>query len=463
MRTVEGVLPSSFRDPSGFVFAREGVLYRQVNSSCREDYDRLTTSGLYRELVKSDCLIPHEEVDPLKLGGPEAYKVIRPEYIPFVSYPYEWSFSQLKDAALKLLEAQQRALNYGMSLKDGCAYNMQMREGRPILIDTLSLEAYREGEPWVAYRQFCRQFVAPLALMSRVDARLSKLLRVNVDGVPLDLASKLLPVSSYLSFPLLAHVHLHARAERRLSYRKDGPHRTMSKTSLRGLVQNLESLVRRLKWRPGKTEWSRYYTETNYSDAAFEHKRRLVGEFLDQISPKAGVVWDLGANTGVFSRIASGRGMLTISFDMDPACVEVNYQECRRENQRRLLPLVSDLANPSPGLGWMHQERMSLIERGPADVALALALAHHLAISNNVPWSLMAEFFASVCRSLIIEFIPKSDSQVRRLLATRADVFEDYHQGAFETEFARRFTVRRRVAIGDSERLLYWMERRTGE
>ncbi|RPJ80266.1 MAG: SAM-dependent methyltransferase, partial [Acidobacteria bacterium] len=209
-----GPIPSSFRDPSGFLFWRDGTLYRQVNVAYRDDYCRLIDSSLYDSLVAARLLIPHEEV-PVEAARPgEAYKVIRPEPVDFVSYPYEWCFSQLKDAALATLAIQKKAIGFGMSLKDASAYNVQFHAGRPVLVDTLSFETYKEGRPWPAYRQFCQHFLAPLTLMSRTDVRLAQLLRTNIDGVPFVLASRLQPFRTRFMFSTLAHIHLHARSQK---------------------------------------------------------------------------------------------------------------------------------------------------------------------------------------------------------------------------------------------------------
>jgi hypothetical protein len=208
-------LPSSFRDPSGFVFVRDGVLYRQVNRVHREHYDRLMASGLYERLATDGLLVPHEEDDAVPAAPDLAYKVLRPERVPFVSYPYEWCFGQLKAAALATLAIQRTALDFGMSLRDASAYNIQFLQGKPTHIDTLSFETLREGEPWVAYRQFCQHFLAPLVLSRYRDARLGQLSRVHLDGIPLDLATGLLPWRARLHPPLLLHLFLHARRQRR--------------------------------------------------------------------------------------------------------------------------------------------------------------------------------------------------------------------------------------------------------
>ena len=451
-------LPSSFRDPSGFLFHREGRLYRQVNDSYRADYKQLMESSLYQDLTEQGLLIPHVETSEPRMSGGGSL-VIQPETIPFISYAYEWCFSQLQDAALTTLATQKKAVERGMSLKDASAYNIQFRGCRPVLIDTLSFERYREGEPWVAYRQFCQHFLAPLALMSHTDVRLSQLLRVNIDGIPLDLASHLLPSKTHLNLGLATHIHLHAQAQHKYADKAAKPTtRKMSRTAFLGIIDNLESTTKRLSWKPEGTEWGDYYAATNYTDASLEHKAQLVAEYLERVNPKT--VWDLGANTGRFSRIAAERGIPTVAFDIDPAAVELNYIDCRKREEKSMLPLLSDLTNPSPAIGWQNRERQSLIERGPCDTAMALALIHHLAIGNNLPFDHVVDFLAGICRTLIIEFVPKSDSQVRRLLATREDIFPNYTREAFEQVFAARFAILAWSPVKDSERIIYLMELR---
>jgi hypothetical protein len=450
----------SFRDPNGFLFSRGGVLYRQVNQGYRSTFDRLISSGLHQELADAGWLIAHQVVEVPPADESLASLVLRPEPVAFISYPYEWCFSQLKDAAELTLAIQGCALKHDLTLKDASAYNIQFHRGQPILIDSLSFDPWIEGEPWVAYRQFCQHFLAPLALMARVDIRLGDLLRVHIDGIPLDLASRLLPGKTRLQPGLLAHIHLHAASQRRYAG-TDPAARTsarMSRNAHLGLIDSLQSTVRGLEWSPGGTDWADYEHVHNYSTGALESKRRLVAGYLDRIHPK--MTWDLGANVGSFSRLAADAGSTTIAFDLDPSAVEVHYQRCRRENETRLLPLRLDLTNPSPAQGWAHAERMSLVERGPADAVLALALLHHLAIANNVPLTLLAETLASYGRWLILEFVPKGDSQVQRLLASRADIFQDYTLEGIERAFQRTHSIRVTDRIEGSERVLFLMEHR---
>jgi hypothetical protein len=458
------VAAASFRDPSGFVFRQDGVVYRQVNQRYREDYDRLIESGLYQALVDRGLLIAHEVVEGPVAEPDTAYRILRPEPLDFLSWPYEWSFSQLKDAALATLEIQRLAMEHDMSLKDASAYNIQFHRGRPVMIDTLSFETYKEGAPWVAYRQFCQHFLAPLALMARCDIRLGQLLRSHIDGIPLDLAARLLPKSTRLRPGLAMHIHLHARFQR--NYADADPSRTgkpvkqarVSRTGLLGMVDGLRGTVSKLNWNPGGTEWADYYQATNYSEGAFTAKQKLVDRYLAAVSPEE--VWDLGANTGEFSRIAAARDIPVVAFDIDPSAVEKNYRRLRAERQAGPLPLLMDLTNPSPGTGWHERERESFMGRGPVDCAMALALIHHLAISNNVPLPRLADFFAELCHHLIIEFVPRADSQVQRLLSTREDIFDTYDAEHFEAAMLAHFEILEREPVEGSERTLYLMRRR---
>ena len=338
--------PSSFRDPSGFLYCRDGRLLRQVNQPYRAHYDRLIESGLYGALTSRGLLVEHDERSLKDAATPEAYKVIEPAVIPVITYPYEWCFSQLQDAALATLAIQRMALGHDMVLKDATAYNMQFGRGRPVLVDTLSFEYYEEGQPWFAYRQFCQHFLAPLALAARRDVRLTQLLRAHIDGIPLDLASKLLPPRTWLSAGLFAHIHLHARSQKR--HRDTGNDKTpsipkISRTGLNGLLEVLERTVRKLAWQAPKTEWAGYYSDTNYVDQAMRSKEAAVEDALKKIVPVPAFVLDLGANTGRFSRLARRSGFQVISADVDPAAVEENYVETRSRNDDGLLPLVLDL------------------------------------------------------------------------------------------------------------------------
>ncbi len=455
--------PGSYRDPSGFVYRRDGVLYRQVNASYAPHWDALVSSAFLDGLIRSEKLIPHEPAGLEHAAAPGAHAVILPESLEFISYPYEWTFGQLRDAALLTLEVQVAALAAGFTLKDASAYNVQFHRGRPILIDSLSFERATPDAPWIAYRQFCEHFLAPLALMAYRDVRAGLMLRDFIDGLPLDLASRLLPGRTRLRFGLLSHIHLHARAQRRYGDEgeaaKTRPQPKMSGLRQAALLDNLRATVERLSWTPQGTEWADYAEHTSYSDAATEDKDRLVRDAV--VGAGGGLVWDLGANTGRFSRIASDVGRRVVAFDIDPAAAERHYRTIRRDDTRTILPLVMDLANPSPGLGWAGHERASLVERANADVVMALALVHHLAIGRNVPLDAISSLFAALAPAAIVEFVPKDDPMVRHLLATREDVFPDYTMEGFRRAVSRDFEILAENPIMGSPRTLVRLRRRS--
>lgn len=458
-------LSSSFRDPSGFVFSYSGSIYRQVNDCFAQSFDAFIESGLYDKLVSKGLLVSHQEiVDGSVPSTPDSYKVIKPQQIPFISYPYEWSFSQLKAAAMLTLRVQHISIQHGFILKDASAFNIQFVDSKPVFIDTLSFETYIPGTPWVAYKQFCQHFLAPLAIMAHTDIELSKLFISHIDGVPLPLASKLLPFKTRLNYSLATHIHLHAKMQQQHSdaagkqSMEKARGATLSEKGLRALTESLASTVNKLNWKMPKTEWGDYYENTNYSDRAGNEKRALVDSFLEGIPDKLKIIQDFGANTGEFSRIAAQHCDLVVSQDIDPVAVEINYRKSLTDGPTNLLPLIQDFSSPSPAIGWGNEERSSFLERSACDGLLVLALIHHLAINNNVPLSNIAKLFAGLTRWLVIEFVPKSDSQVIRLLATREDIFVNYTQQGFEEAFSQYFSIEKSEPVPESDRLLYLLK-----
>jgi hypothetical protein len=348
-----------------------------------------------------------------------------------------------------------------MSLRDASAYNIQFKGCTPVLIDTLSFEPYIKGTPWIAYRQFCQHFLAPLALMSYTDLRLNQLLKSYIDGVPLDLAAKLLPFKACFKLSIFLHLIMHARSQShyaKTNLKEKESQAQMSFNSLMGLIDSLESGIKSLNSAVQSSEWHGYYSFTNYSDKASETKIAIIKEFIETIKPAN--LWDLGANNGFYSRLASKSQIPVVSFDIDENAIENNYLLSKKENDHFILPLLLDLTNPAPAIGWRNNERQSFIQRGPADTVMALALIHHLAISNNVPVQELANFFKDICKNLIIEFIPKTDSQVQVLLQSREDIFGNYNIENFESAFSTYFEIVSKKKVSDSERTLYLMKKR---
>lgn len=428
------------------------------------DWQAFISSGLYAGLADAGLIVEHGDAPLEAAASKGAVAVIRPRELPFISHPYEWCFSQLQEAALLTLDLQSRALEAGMRLKDASAYNIQFDAGRPILIDSLSFERAEPTEPWPAYRQFCEHFLAPLALIAYRDARLGLLLRDHIDGIPLDLATELLPGRTRLNFGLLSHLRLHAGAQRRAASaapvaETDAPRaaRGVSATGQAALLDSLRRTISGLRWEPSG-HWTTYATTTSYSQAATASKAEIVRSMLDAVAGSS--AWDLGANTGVYSALAADAGYRVIAWDQDAGSVEAHWRRVRGGAAPAILPLVGDLANPSPALGWGLSERASFLDRADPDVILALALVHHLAIGNNVPLPGVASLFARLAPHAIVEFVPKDDPMVRRMLAARRDIFDGYRIDGFRAAFGSAFEIIREQAIADSPRTLFLLRRR---
>ena len=461
---VDGTDVGSFRDPSGFVFQRDGVVLRQVNRAFEDRWEDLRSSGVLAALQRENLLVGHEELGPQLAHAPAiAHTVLRPEQLAFVSYPYEWSFSQLKDAALVTLEAQSVAARHGFTLRDASAYNVQLHRGRPVLIDTLSFERAQLDRPWRAYRQFTEHFLAPLALMAHRDVRCGLMLREHLDGIPVDLAATLLPGRTKLDVGLGAHLHAHAAAHRRAmgsASDDDGTRRKRRMGTVRqaALLDSLKRTVEKLTWRATETDWASYAEATSYSDVAARSKDEIVRRLL--VAAGGDVVFDLGANIGRFSALAASLGRSVVAWDADPGATDIHYRAVRTEGRASVLPLLTDLTNPSPGLGWAHAERRSFIDRSNADVVIALALVHHLSIGRNIRLAMIADLLRRLASRLIIEFIPDADPMAQRLLRTRDDVRPGLTIEGFRAVFATHFEIVDDVPIDESARRLLLMKRR---
>ncbi len=447
-------VPSSYRDPAGFVIEDEGLFKRVITRRGVEDYELYITSGLHSDLVRRSLVVDHVE-EPPPPGRNEWVKLLIPEQIRYISYPYEWSFDQLRDAALLTLEIQELALARGMSLKDASAYNIQFRGPRPVFIDTLSFEAVKGGA-WPAYEQFCRHFLGPLLVMSYRAPAAGRLLKADLQGFPIDRVSRLLPRRSYLAPGPLLHIHLHARAISRNSSAKT-PVSAKTAGGMAPLIRSLRRAVERIRRPAYPAAWTRYYAESRfYPPGAQQSKQEGVAALASQV--KAGLVFDIGANTGFYSRMVAEEADC-VAFDSDPACVNELYLQERERDGSRILPLVMDLANPTPALGFELKSTMSLFDRPKADLVLCLALIHHLRVSANLPFRRIAECLARLGKTALVEFVPLTDPAVSSLTSRWSD-FNDYHTAGFLGAFLEFFELCASRGVAGAGRRLYLFARR---
>jgi hypothetical protein len=454
--------PGSFRDPAGRVWLRDGWAYRGVFSPGAHDYQAARDRGILGQLIQNGLLTPHEEIEVPPGDASGIVYCLRQRKIPLISYPWEWPFSMLQDAALLHLDLMEQLIPEGFWLRDASAFNVQFDGRRLVLIDTLSIGRRPPQSPWVAYQQFCSHFLGPLALAAFCDIRLLALWREFLDGVPLDLAVHLLPSLKWYHPGLFFHLTLHSRFIKRYAGKEGFESRAgrwtrLSNSSLLGLIHSLRRAVSRLQW-SGKAEfWRDYQKFRPYQEKDLTRKKEYVQEVVRRIKP--GTVWDLGGNVGEFSLIAAAEGAFVVSIDSDPSCTEYLYQVRKKEpSLGKVLPLTMNLANPSPGLGWDSRERVSLHDRGPADLVLVLALVHHLVLSSQVPLPLVAEWLSRISGYLLVEFVPPNDPMARRLLSS-GTLHHQYSRELFEESFRRFFDFTDKVQL-ENERILFLGKRK---
>jgi hypothetical protein len=441
---------------------------RALSARGLDDWRALAGTQFFPRLMEAGKVVRTEETSANgQLTGVlrgEAAGMLRHERIPFVSYPYEWPFSMLKDAALLQLELVAAALEEGMILKDSSPYNVQFRGARPVFVDVGSFEALREGEPWVGYRQFCMLFLYPLMLQAHQGIDFHPLLRGSIDGIAPAQAAAML---RGLRGGVLKHVKLHAKLERRYdassqkAVRKELEDAGFSSELIKANVKGLTKLVGDLRWEPKGSEWSEYGEICTYTDEESREKADFVRAAA--ATRWRALAWDLGANDGRYARIAAEHADTTVAVDVDHLTVDRLYRTLREEGREDVLPLVANRADPSPGLGWRGRERRRLEERGDPELVLALALVHHLAISANVPLAEVVDWLASLGASLVVEFPTREDPMVQRLLAgKREGTHDDYTLQTFERLLGEAFEVERRQELQGGVRVIFLAHPRGG-
>jgi SAM-dependent methyltransferase len=460
---MSGLEPGSFRDPDSRIFTTDGRVLRLLSEQGLADWRTLSASPLFDELVREGTLVATREAADLpQLPGAlhgEVAAVLEHDVIPFVSYPYEWTFGMLRDAALLQLRILRRALEERMTLKDSSPYNVQWRGARPVFIDVGSFERLREGEPWAGYRQFCMLFLYPLLLQAWKDVPFQPWLRGSLDGISPQECRNLLSARDLLRRGVLTHVVLHGRLERRYEERDVDLKRELKSAGFHhelivANVKRLERLIGRLRWQPERSEWSEYGPETSYSREDAERKASFVAEAVAGERP--GLVWDLGCNEGRHARIAAEHADYVVAMDADSVVVDRLYTALKEENEERILPLAVDVCDPPPALGWRGRERRPLPERGRPDLTLCLALVHHVSIAGNVPVAQFLDWLRGVTESLVIEFVAPEDPMAHRLLARkRPNDHPDYRADWFEQCLSERFQVVRSEPLAAGTRTLY--------
>lgn len=457
----------SFRDRDGRIYRLDGRILRGVSEAALKEFRKLQSTRFYPKFLDSghlvgSRLIPKEQVllPPEVTAGWAGF--IEHEPIPVITYPYEWTFGMLQDAALLQLDLVKAAIGEGMTLKDATPFNIQFVSGRPVFIDIPSFETLPEGAPWAGYRQFCEMFLFPLMLQAYKGIDFQPMMRASVDGVNIRTAACLFGLRDRFRSGVLTHVWLQSKLDRRYGntskdvrsdLKKAGFHKELILANLR----KLRKLVGKFDWQGEGSEWGGYEEFHNYSESDHASKESFISDSVG--SSGARLVWDIGCNTGRFSKIAAEHAGRVLAMDLDHYAVERLYREIKTSGLDGILPLVQNVADPSPNWGWRGKERTDLASRARPDLILCLALIHHVVISANVPLAEFVAWLADLSDQLVIEYVSRSDDKVKILLRNKEDKYTDYSRESLETELRRQYRIRRQVELESGNRYLYWCQR----
>ena len=459
--------PGSFRDRHGTVFYGPGKVFRGISAEALKQWEAVSATGFFRRFMRDGRIVTTRRVDageyPDLYGLEDWAAFLEHALIPFVSYPYEWSFSMLKDAALLQLELLAAALDEGMILKDATPYNVQWVGSRPVFIDVPSFTRLEPGEVWVGYGQFCQMFLYPLILQAYKQIPFHPWMRGSIDGITPECCSRMISLRDFFRPGVLKDVYLHARLQSAFGgtsqdVRSDLLKAGFSAEMIKSNVRRLRRLVQRLSWSCAGSEWSEYTCTNSYADADNDLKAAFVRNVVGSRNWR--LVWDLGCNTGSYSRIAAENADYVVAMDADHLAVDRLYCQLKQQGSSTILPLVNNLADPSPNIGWRNLERKMLPQRGRPELLLCLALIHHVTIGANVPVGDFVDWLAELGSDLVVEFVTKDDPMVQSLLRNKNDQYNDYTVDFFESCLARAFRVERREALASGTRILYFARSR---
>jgi len=451
----------SFRDRDGRVYHFQDRVFRGLSQPALESFRLLQEKPFYTKLAESGKVIGTREIDVESNPLPEDVKVqwagfLEHDPVPVISYPYEWTFSMLKAAASLQLHLVERAVSNGFTLKDATPYNIQFVDRKPVFIDIPSFEPLQQGEPWAGYRQFCEMFLFPLLLQVYKKCNFQPFMRASIDGIDVQVAASLFGFRDRFRKGVMSHVWLQSKLDRRFGGSSENVRSSLksagfNKELILANVRKLQKLVRNLEWEATGSEWGDYSEFHNYSDDDHVLKESFIHDSV--MTEKPGTVWDIGCNTGQFSRIAAKCSDQVVSTDIDHVAVERIF--LNPETPDNILPLVQNVADPSPNWGWRNCERSDLQSRSRPDLVLCLALIHHVVITANIPLAEFIDWLAGLTDKLVIEYVSRRDDKVQTLLRNKEDKYQDYSRESLESNLKRQFEITRQQDVNNGDRTLY--------
>lgn len=448
----------SFRDPGGNIFYYNNEVYRKINNLGLKRFEFLLKNNLLQDLIDKKFLINTEIIKNKDfLGLNNDATIIKHKKIEFISYPYEWTFNQLKDAALFHLELQIYLLKKNSKLIDASPYNIQFIDNRPIFIDVLSIDKYNDGDYWFGHRQFCEGFLNPLILKAKKGIDFNNWFKGNLEGITVEDTYNLLNLIDFLSPTIFLNVFLLKKTSKKTEkeFKKEIfkiKNRKWNKESYFFVLKNLRSFISKLSPKYNRSTWEKYSEDHYYKKYEEEKKIEVVKNFLIKSNIK--LLADLGCNDGKFSKYAFENNMKVIGFDFDLNVLDKSYLEAKKNNHS-FLPLFSDFSNPSSNIGWNNSERKSLNARANFDGLIALALVHHLVLAKNIPLNEVLDWLVGLAPKGLIEFVPKNDYTVKIMLKFKEDIFPNYNEANFEKILSSLTNIKNVTKITDSDRKIY--------
>jgi len=456
----------SFRDRDGRIYLHGDRVLRGLSVAALEHFQALEQTGFYHQFSASGALVGTRLLPDGEVPLPEELRAqwagfLEHERVEVISYPYEWPFGMLRAAALLQLELTGAAIRENFTLKDATPYNVQFLGKQPVFIDIASFEPLAEGEPWAGYRQFCEMYLFPLLLQAHKGVDYQPFLRSRIDGVDVQTAGRLFGLRDRFRKGVFPHVWLQAKLDRRFggssaNVRSSLKSAGFNRELILANIRKLKKLVTALEWQGHGSEWGHYEAFHNYSEEDHARKEAFVARCVERGAPAT--VWDIGCNTGQFSRIAAQRCRQVVATDIDHFAVERLYRD--PDMPANVLPLVQNVADPSPDWGWRNRERRDLQHRARPDMVLCLALIHHVVITANIPLAEFVAWLGEIADQLVIEYVSRSDDKVRTLLRNKEDKYWDYSREFLEEQLGRWFEIAERAELRDGMRCLYWCRKR---
>jgi SAM-dependent methyltransferase len=454
----------SFRDREGRVYRFDGRIFRGLNKTALENFRKLESTSFYRKFLETGALVESRECHPDEVPLPPAVRerwagFLEHEPIAVITYPYEWTFGMLRDAALLQLDLLEAAILENMSLKDATPYNIQFAGGQPVFIDMASFIPLESGAAWAGYRQFCEMFLFPLMLQAYKGLHFQPFMRAVIDGVDVQTAARLFSLRDRFRPGVFSHVWLQSKFDRRYGGTQQNVRSSLksagfNREMILANVRRIRKLVSGMQWQGHGSEWAAYAEFHNYSASDHELKESFIADCAAESQPR--VAWDIGCNTGQFAKVAAPHAGLVVAMDLDHFAVERLYRELKAAGGSNILPLVQNVADPSPNWGWQNRERSELKMRAAPDLVLCLALLHHVVITANIPLEEFIAWLAGLTPDLIIEYVSRDDDKVKTLLRNKDDDYADYSQEGLEQALQRHFTIVRQLTLAQGRRHLYW-------